>query len=402
MRRMSLFVSVLLAVLSCTAYERPGFDPPHFHRRDNGNGDTEEDCPVFVCTAGYPENYDWRKDSARIREGCKVCLWRGAKLLLELKTGERERVSPDPDTHHLSGGTLITEYSDKSGTCIKADGKVIAEYPEREKLCGILRLGDDIYTLGRSRTGEGFSLRKNGMTVERREAGRPVGDLGGMCRGSGGALEWEDGSVSFFYCVNMGGTEWCFQSKGGSDAPVFGAEGIRFLDARNVAGKTAYIYSRESRTFLAGPDGKTVEISIGKNIIWQDARIIPGGGDILITGSVTVKGSPAPFTVTYSPANGILDAIKGICFAYPGSRPFFINITEDRSLLLLQGSEKIVDGPVFFTSELCACRVDDMIYIGINPYNGRDKPYLWQDGKKVEYGVNGFISCMEVEISPPS
>lgn len=399
-----MFVSVLLGAVNCTLDERPGFDQPHFHRRDNGSGNDvqEEDCPVFVCTAAYPEDYDWRKDSARIREGCRVCLWRGEKLLLELKTGEKERVSPDPDTHHLSGGSLVTEYSDKNGTCIKCDGKVIAEYPEMEKLCGLLKVGEDIYTLGRSMSGEGFSLRKNGEAIEKRETGMPVGDLGGMCRGSGGALEWEDGTVSFYYCANIGGNNWCFQSKGGSDAPVFGAEGIRFLDARSISGKTVYIYSREDKAFLVRPDGKTVGLSLGKNISWQDARITGDSGNLLITGSVVIKGSGSPVTIVFSPPESILEAISGICFAYPGPQSFFINITEDRSLVLTQGLKRTLDGPVFFASELCACKIDDKIYIGINPYNGRDKPYLWQEGKKVGYDLNGYISCIEADISPPN
>lgn len=132
-----------------------------------------------ICAVGveYPEGYDWHKDREYGTVPCSLFVWANGHKTMKLAVGNEHEVSADPDQFRLLNGDLYTDFSTRSETVVKKNGKTLFRYSGREMMASFVLVGNDIYTLGNSREGRGFSLRKNGKPLYSRGSGTAFGHL---------------------------------------------------------------------------------------------------------------------------------------------------------------------------------------------------------------------------------
>ena len=125
--------------------------------------------PVCYMTAlDYQKGYDWRSDQARESVRCSLVVYADGVPIMKIPVGDAYQTSSDPDMHRIIGGHLYTDYSTDTETIIKRNGQELFRYRAREVLCGMKVIDNDVYTLGQSRDGDGFSYRKNGVVMVER------------------------------------------------------------------------------------------------------------------------------------------------------------------------------------------------------------------------------------------
>lgn len=134
--------------------------------------------PVCYMTAvDYLKDYDWRADQSKETIRCSLVVYADGSPIMKVPVGADCNVSSDPDMHRIVSGHLYTDYPSHGETIIKKDGTLLFSYPGEERIVGMHVRDADVYTLGESRSGEGFSFRKNGETIVLREKGTLLGRL---------------------------------------------------------------------------------------------------------------------------------------------------------------------------------------------------------------------------------
>lgn len=173
-----------------------------------------------------------------------VCLFRDFEEVLRLPAGPGSEISPDTDLHHISEGNLYTEYVSLTETVIKKNGKDFLRYEGREILRGLLASGEDLYTLGQNRSGEGFALRRNGNILFSSEVGRVWGDLLDVTTAPTGAL-YRDGALLTFcyYTTGADGSERKWNVvQDGSRAEVAVPSGVtEIYDLKMIGGQLCMV-----------------------------------------------------------------------------------------------------------------------------------------------------------------
>ena len=129
---------------------------------NNGEGILQQIC--YMTALDYQNGYDWRADTARESVKCSLIVYADGKQIMKVPVGEEYETGADVDMHRIAGGHLYTDYSTSEETIIKRDGRLLFRSPGPEAIHGMCVSGDDVYTLGQSRNGEGFSFRKNGKS----------------------------------------------------------------------------------------------------------------------------------------------------------------------------------------------------------------------------------------------
>ena len=184
MQRIILFLGLLTLTVSCGITEIGG------NRNEKssilnvwGSIDSSQDgvsalyTTTYITALEYKNGYDWRSDQAVGSVKCSLVVYANNIPVMKIPVGNEYEVSSDPDMHRLVDGHLYTDFSTDSETVVKKDGKTAFRYVGRETLCDIKTVGGDVYTLGQSRDGDGFSFRMNGSPILVRENGHVIGNL---------------------------------------------------------------------------------------------------------------------------------------------------------------------------------------------------------------------------------
>ena len=174
-------VALTMAVSSCGLYEIGEVETDMLDGGIwGGPSDSADKTPdvvrriCYMTAFDYQKDYDWRADRSRESVKCSLIVYEDGRAIMKVPVGEAYEVSPDPDMHRIIGGHLYTDYSNTVETVIKCDGRQLFRYPGCEYICGMELIGDDLYSLGQSRYGNGFALRKNGeMVLTMRDDCRP-------------------------------------------------------------------------------------------------------------------------------------------------------------------------------------------------------------------------------------
>ena len=408
-----LVLCCLAVLLSCRPEPLSLNGRPHFwHPSPTGEnalwpgGDTV----VSVCTIRYPAGYDWLSDSSALREGCQVRVYANGKQVLSLETGAASGLQPDGDTHHLSGGHLLSEGFRNGETLLLRDGEVLLQFEGWEKLCGYLCAEGHHYSLWRDRDGNGFTLRKDGTVLQRRENGWPMGDFGDADR-SGGALSFTGGTACFAYCLPVGDQTGCFLSLGGSEMLLYKGSGLQFLDARLLEGRTWTLYrDRDGATWLT--DGMEKHDFNWYGLLrWQEARIVAWEDGPALLGSALIRGETTPLQLLSALNGDLFGAGKGLCFPIGKNTEYVVSYDGDHRLTLRGGLSRTDTAggtvlwesgeSVFFSSGNCASVLGERVFLGITPRSG-GKSYLWSGRKLGEWTLNGYICAVEAFLSPPN
>ena len=179
MRRNVVMAMALMASVSCGLQEIGGDESG----KDDvwlgpgvgisqGTAESVRKTVWYLTGVDYPEGYDWRADAEVGTVKCSLVVYANGVPMMKVPAGDAYETSSAPDMHRVIDGDLYTDYSSDSTTVIKKNGKLLFRYPGREMMVGMAVEGDDVYTLGQSRSGRGFSYRKNGELLFEHPSGR--------------------------------------------------------------------------------------------------------------------------------------------------------------------------------------------------------------------------------------
>ncbi|MBR6211713.1 MAG: hypothetical protein IKQ64_01565 [Bacteroidales bacterium] len=304
---------------------------------------SSSDTSVFITAVEFPPGYDWRRDSSFGEVSGRIVLYRDSVRILEVPAGPGCLACMDADLHHLIGGHLYTESCTSAETVIARDGERLFSYPGRELLCGMLVEGRDVYTLGRSRSGEGFSLRRNGEELFSRPSGGIAVLFSARPDYPTGALYREGGHMYFSF----------------------------WEPAEGIEGKEWYVVEDGVPSRVEVPDGRMYDI-----------RIRDGGPDIS-----PVKSTPLG-VYTYAE-----DYWKTVVVVSKVGR---VTVLTPRS-----PAWEVYPQLVLFLSFRNACVIGKRLYVAMNPKEGDGRPYLNRDGKALfKLDLNGFITEVSAITEP--
>jgi hypothetical protein len=362
------------------------------------SGDAEApkaDTSVYVSAVIVPREYDWRRDSLYGAVQCELQLLKDGIPQFTMNTGTL--ASSSPDTHHLLGGHLYTEYVGPDGTVICRDGMELFRYPQREMLKGILIKEEDVYTLGRSLDGGGFFYRRNGEILLRQDEGEPFGDFSNPAYGRNGALYEYCGSVCF--CFKTASD--CYQVVDGVintvDTPV---SAFRIKDMRPFGQPICYVADYTTSALIFTPK-RTYTLPTGNS--WQSVSLFERDGVPWFIADSPLRTICRPVSQAEKEQSGV-SFVGEDNFIYEGRSRFFsarcggstFSLSDDAGQILY-----IRDSTYFFGRNSVFCLGDDA-YILINPRERDRPPSVWNKGRETPYDMNGYLSGIEVMVSLPN
>lgn len=307
-----------------------------------GVSGVRKDTTIYVSGVVFKDGYDWRSDTLFRRTDGYLVLFKNDEPVLTLEGGSKQGTSLDPDMHHLMDGHLFTEYSDADRTTIKMDGKTLFSYYGREMLRGLLLEGEDVYTLGASRSGNGFSLRKNGVELLSRKEGTVLGRMAENPAYPGGALYRDHQHLCFCYSREA--------ASGNNEK-----ECVMVVDCE----ETAFVLENPSSFEIRIVDGKPVIVpksaSYDRRYSYHD-------------------GSSAAEVVSYN----------------------------DRTLSASSGNARFprkLSDKYYFFSARNAFLSGNTLFLAVTPVN-EGYPFIWVNGETRYYEINGFLTGVEVSVGP--
>lgn len=390
-----LWAVVCFAVQSCgitELYKVDGDDK-------NGvwNGPAADPSPMspsltFVSAFDYPDGYDWRSDPDRGHVKCSLVVFREGLPVLKVPVGNEYSVSPDPDMHRIIDGHLYTDFSDGTETLLKKNGKPVLSYPGAEMICDMKVKGSDIYTLGHSRTGQGFALRLNGRVLLSREAGYTFERI---------LIEDTEVSVAFAEPIvsSSGTVERYYVMRGGKvtqialrddikqvwDVAVYGEE-IYYL-ASLTGVQAPVLVSSQGMTTLQMPSSMTV-VSCRMNIleggICVEGVLADGNQVQSVLWGTDFQYSLFPKGMTFS----------ALCFGEDGLHCTMNPASGMGAGLIFRGGESLeIPAGYACMSRSAMDFASGMLTVGLSSLKG-EAPALWVDGRLKNLDINGYISCV--------
>ena len=395
-----MLVAAVLMTVSCGLEEvsrRPqnGAGEVWFGPGINVGKNDPEKKTVYVTAVEYPDGYDWRADVEKGSVKCSLVVYADDVPVMKVPAGDEYEVSPDPDMHRMSDGHLYTDYSTDSETVIKKDGKEIFRYSGREMICGLLTEGEDVYTLGHPRRGEGFTYRKNGDVIVERNGGRSFASL------------YRDGtSICFAFCepiLSQKDTLYrYYHVSDGNVSQTAVREDIRKVwDVISHEGEVCYL---ASVTGVSSPvlfrSGTMVALDMPQNSEMLACRLMAEDGHICVEGLYVRPGR--------SVTSGLWDEAGRSDLFDEGMTVSSICMNGDGVCCVLNGASSRLKGLIYRYGEVSdmpagyasvgsdpAMVVDGIFHVGLSSLSG-DRPMIWRDGRMTQLDINGFISTISV------
>ncbi len=360
-----------------------------------GGGGGSDDSPVtYITVFDYPEGYDWRKDPERGTVRCSLVVYADGSPVMKLPVGDAYEVSSDPDMHRMAGGHLYTDFSTDSQTVIKKDGKEIMRYDGREMICGLVADGDDVYTLGHPRSGEGFSYRKNGEVIISRSRGRSFGRL----------HQAADSSIRFAFsepiAADGGELERYYVSTDGKVSQTAVREDVKKVwDVVSYGDEVCYLASVvgiSSPVLFSRGDMKAMNMPESSklltcSIICDDESLYVEGlyfrdGRPLTSGLWKENGEMYMFADGMT-ASSVCMGGDGVCCVLNSPSPLKQGIIYrcGETYSMPSGYASVGGSP--------AIVIDGILHVGLSSLSGAH-PLIWKDGETDMLRINGFISTI--------
>ena len=361
-------------------------------RENSGKADTA----VFISAVIFPEDYDWRRDTAYGAVACEVQLFKNGVRQFSARAGADVPISNSPLSHHIFGGHLYTESATASGTVICLDGEPCFSYPERELLKGFLIEKGIVHTLGKNLDGPGFNYRRNGEIVLSKDDGTLFGDFVNPAYGRTGALYMNNGAVSF--CFRTASA--CYSVRNGEMQQLrLSVRPARVRDLRQI-GLSCYYVADYSTSMLVFTPSRTLTLPTG--VAWQSASVFEHEGEPWVMADSQSKTICRPIGQTEDPDAGV-QFPGNANFVYPGASRIY-SISSDSGIMSLRdddGTLLYIRDSTYFFGPSCAQFAGDKMYVLVNPREREELPFLWQEEKETPIDLHGYLTGIEVEISPP-
>lgn len=306
--------------------------------RASGAWEDKDGPVVLVSAVGYPEGFDWRRDSVYgAVSGASLLLFHGRDTVLEIPAGKPPVGTLSPDMVHFIDGHLYVETIDGAETVILRDGTEVLRYHGKEIMKGIMEYGGALFTLGQNRVSSGFSLRRNGEVLFAGSTGYVCGSMGETGYGVTGALYDGGNGPVFAYWRPMyaddgpyAPREWFFVENGVPGRVLFGTDWSVLFDARRVAGRSVW-YRGQGHLYADSLDTAFIRMRGGR----VDGMVAPSG--------------------TYS--------MSDTCRIF---------------------------------SHECGCLAGGEFYVALTPSATGTRPRLWHDGREMSIPVNGYLTGVYV------
>ena len=376
----------------------------HKERQDTlaGAEDARHDTPdtdVFVSAVSVPRDYNWRRDTSYGAVACELMLFKNGVLLYSFNTSDSGNINVSAETHHLIGGHIYTEYSSRDETVICRDGERILCYAGREILRGLLVKDDQIYTLGISREDGGFTYRKNGEIVLKQTGTTVFGDFNNSAYGRTGALYESEGKICF--CFKTASA--CFYVRNGSMTQARVSVGVsRIVDMRIFGPELYYVADYLSSKIIYTP-GRNY--TLPAMFQWTGAGLFKRDGEVWFIGEASGSGG-----TMCRPVSALASSVSGALFSgndnfvYPFGDSIYAVGCGGGNLRVQDSEGQILylrDSTYFFGNG-CAAGIGDSFYVLVTPREEGAPPFVWHDGDQRIYDINGYLTGIEVLLSPPS
>lgn len=360
---------------------------------DPQGGTPQEKTVCYMTAMDYQKGYDWRADESREMVKCSLVVYEEGTPVMKVPVGEAYEVSPDPDRHRIINGHLYTDYSAAAETVVKCDGRQLFRYPGREYICGMDIVGDDLYTLGQSTGGEGFTLRKNGEVVLSRDRATLIGGL----------VNDRD-NLCFAFCeqvISDGKPLYrYYASVNGKVSQVAVREDIKTVwDIFVGHGRVVYVASLVGMGAPVVVDGESmIQLSLPVGMSLVSCRVFNAGTSVGVEGICRFRNGVHCEIVWLDGkrlcvyiGKGNISAVK----AY-GEGVFFVMNPPDRDTAgSIYRSGEVLEIPEGYTvmGNDCIMVKDGILYVGLSSTDGR-KPIVWKDGIVDSLNINGYISSI--------
>lgn len=349
--------------------------------------DPHPDTCVFVSAVRVTGGYDWRRDTAFGTSSCSVVLFRNYEVVLSLPADED--ISPDPDMHHILDGHLYTEYASWNETSVRRDGKLVARWPGRERLCGLWAEGDVVYTLGQNRSGEGFSLRRNGVELFSRATGQVVGGLSDASFPRTGALCRDAGDLCFFFADGPSHNRTLHLVRGDRSQQLGSIPiGSNLVDAKIVDGRV-YSLALSSGTADLCVDGLHGDAGNSPGLSWTDARIYPEGGGVALAGQYVLNGESGSGVLH---RDGRLERKGGPDCVIYGDGVSFTALDVSRT----SGIGKLF----YFFHGGCATFFNNQLYAALSPRSASESAMVTFGAQLRRLDLDGYLTGIAVSVLP--
>lgn len=349
----------------------------------------------YLTGVDYPEGYDWRADAEVGTVKCSLVVYANGVPMMKVPAGDSYETSSAPDMHRVIDGDLYTDYSSDSTTVIKKNGKLLFRYPGREMMVGMAVEGDDVYTLGQSRSGRGFSYRKNGELLFEHPSGRLFDHF-----------EKSASGCSFAYSEEISLSERIVERY-----YIYSEDSVRQIAVREdvkkvwdvliTDGDVQYLASLvgiSNPVSVSGDDSMTaLEVSHGSSV--RSCRFVHGMPDVVegvvrqSTGVMTSYIWRSSAVDTMFPLGLMVSSMcswdDGICCTLTRQKEGAGMISRCGELFQVP-----VGYSVMGASPIAV--VDGILHVGLtSSIEGR--PAVWKDGEVHPLDFNGFISTITAD-----
>ena len=381
-------------LLSCEKVDTEGHTPDSLSPHTN-----EPDTVLMMTAVRVPDDYDWHRDTAAGASSCELLLYKDMELVAVYGTGPQFCISTDPDSHHLIGGNLFTEYVTDKETVIKRDGEELFRYAGREYLVGLLPFGSNVYTLGRRRSGDVYTFRRNGETLMELEDCRILGDFCSSAYGRTGAL-YKDGNHFYFCYQDLSGKYWKVQDGQKSKVSVPSAA-KEVLDVKIHDSKEYIFYQNNLESYLKAP-AKTYYIG---SYLWKSAGIVFDEGNPYVVGfrinklfNEIIYGEGRTSAYMKSSGSGVEFSSPAL-FVYGLGAEAYAVIPQGDGFAVEDGTDALFEIPsaYLFTRD-CAQLTEAGLILGVTPRAKGAKPFLLFEDQEYVININGYITCVSMEI----
>ena len=278
---------------------------------------------------------------------------------------------------------------------IKKNGKLLFRYPGREMMVGMAVDGDDVYTLGQSRSGRGFSYRKNGELLFEHPSGRLFDHFDKSASG-----------CSFAYSEEISLSERIVERY-----YIYSEDSVRQIAVREdvkkvwdvliTDGDVQYLASLvgiSNPVSVSGDDSMTaLEVSQGSSV--RSCRFVHGMPDVVegvvrqSTGVMTSYIWRSSAVDTMFPLGLMVSSMcswdDGICCTLTRQKEGAGMISRCGELFQVP-----VGYSVMGASPIAV--VDGILHVGLtSSIEGR--PAVWKDGEVHPLDFNGFISTITAD-----
>ena len=340
----------------------------------------DRDTVFYISAVSFPKTYDWQRDSAFGSVACTLKLFRNSKCTLALPAGPSAQIGAAPDMHHFLGSSLFTEYADYRGTVIKRNGVLLAQWPESEKLQGMMYKDGTLHTLGLSRTGESLTYRRDGIVVRKIQGAVPMGGFGMDTYGPEGALYEDEGHVCYAYKTVWDKEQSVFFVRDGEILCRKNMPESDVLDARLLCGEPLILYNKAGCSMLHKGDNAHFFLNAWGRV-WKSGGILEYQGRLAAAGFFIDNHYDLQAGVGWESNRVLLD--KSTSYIY----------CDGDNLLGMSAPP----GYYFFNRN-CAFLLGGRLARVITPKDGRDIACFEFGGNSIEYNLHGYLSAVTAEL----